>query len=88
MKAQIISPRRGRHTYKPRQFIISAGAEAQTSPEKAQKLIGKQVIWKSPAGKIIKGKIQAVHGNKGLLRALFEKGLPGQAVNSSVEISE
>jgi hypothetical protein len=35
----------------------------------------------SPAGKEIRGKISDAHGNKGLVRAIFEKGLPGQAIN-------
>ena len=52
----------------------------------AGKLVGKEVEWISPAGKIIKGKIAAAHGNKGIVRAIFEKGLPGQAVTTEVEI--
>ena len=84
MKATIISFRRGRHTYKPRHFIIEI--DKIDNKEKAGKLIGKAVEWKSPAGKIIKGKISAVHGNKGLLRAIFEKGLPGQAINTEAKV--
>jgi len=52
----------------------------------AEKFVGKNVEWKSPAGKIIKGKIAAAHGNKGVVRAIFEKGLPGQAITTEVEI--
>ena len=47
----------------------------------------KKVIWKSKAGKIIKGKIAAAHGNNGIVRAIFEKGLPGQAITTGVEIN-
>jgi large subunit ribosomal protein L35Ae len=54
--------------------------------EDAKKFVGKEVEWKSPAGKIIKGKISSAHGNKGVVRAIFEKGLPGQAVTTNVEI--
>ena len=36
--------------------------------------------------KIIKGKISGAHGGKGVVRAIFEKGLPGQAVTTEVEI--
>ena len=67
-----------------RHFLIEI--EGVDSKEKASKFIGKEVEWKSPAGKIIKGKISATHGNKGVVRAIFEKGLPGQAVTTSVEI--
>ena len=37
-------------------------------------------------GKKIKGKISSGHGNKGLVRAIFEKGLPGQARNTEAEV--
>ena len=50
------------------------------------KLVGKEVQWKSPAGKIIKGKISDAHGNKGLVRAIFESGLPGQAITTEIEV--
>ncbi|OYT41695.1 50S ribosomal protein L35ae [Candidatus Pacearchaeota archaeon ex4484_26] len=84
MKGTITSFRRSRHRYKPRQFIIKVdNVETKTA---AEKFIGKEVVWKSPAGKEIKGKLTHLHGNKGLLRALFEKGLPGQAVAQKVEI--
>ena len=59
-----------------------------TSREEAKKLAGKSVEWKSPAGKIIKGKISDAHGNKGLVRAIFEQGLPGQAITTEVELKE
>lgn len=54
--------------------------------KKAEKFVGKNVEWKSDAGKIIKGKISSAHGNKGLVRAIFEKGLPGQAITTEVEV--
>lgn len=84
MKAQIISFRRGRHTYKPRQFILQVyGVETK---EKAKNFINKNVIWRSPTGKEIKGIVTATHGNKGLIRVVFEKGLPGQSLNTEAEI--
>ena len=83
MKATVIQFRRGRKTYKPRHFILDVQAG---SKEDAEKFVGKEVEWKSPAGKSIKGKISSPHGNKGLVRAIFEKGLPGQAVNTELEV--
>ena len=85
MKGFVVSFRRGKHTYRPRHFIISI-KKFKTRAE-AEKCIGKEVIWKSPSGKIINGKISSAHGNKGLVRAIFEKGLPGQAINNEVEIN-
>ncbi|MDP2951035.1 MAG: 50S ribosomal protein L35ae [bacterium] len=82
-RALVIQFRRGRKTYKPRHFILDVGTK---SKEEAEKFVGKEVKWTSPAGKIIKGKIASPHGNKGLVRAIFEKGLPGQAITTEVEV--
>ncbi len=54
--------------------------------EKASKFVGKEVVWKSPAGKELKGKVSAAHGNKGNLRVIFETGMPGQSLSGKVEI--
>ena len=83
---KVIQFRRGRHTIHERHFLIEL--EGVSNKTEAEKFIGKSVEWKSPAGKIIKGKISAPHGNKGLVRAIFEKGLPGQAITTSVEIKD
>lgn len=83
MKAKVVQFRRGRKRYKPRHFILDVSAKTR---EEAEKFIGKEVVWTSPAGKKIKGKIASAHGNKGLVRAIFEKGLPGQARNEDVEV--
>ncbi len=81
---KVIQFRRGRKTITERHFLIEI--ENVSNKEEAQKFVGKIVIWKSPAGKEINGKISAVHGNKGVVRAIFEKGLPGQAITTKVEI--
>ncbi len=83
MKATVIQFRRGRSTQKPRHFLIDVNAKTRKD---ALKFVGKEVEWRSPSGKILKGKITSAHGNKGLIRAVFEKGLPGQAMNESVEV--
>lgn len=83
MKGIVIQFRRGRKTIHERHFLIDLGF---TSREEAKKTAGKTVEWKSPAGKVIKGKISDAHGNKGLVRAIFEKGLPGQALTTEVEV--
>ena len=83
-KAKIIQFRRGRKTIHERHFLIEI--EGSKNREDAGKFIGKEVEWKSPAGKIIKGKISSAHGNNGVVRAIFEKGLPGQAVTTGVEV--
>ena len=84
IKGKVIQFRRGRHTVHEKHFLIEF--EGVKTREEAGKLVKKEVEWKSPAGKIIKGKISSAHGNKGVVRAIFEKGLPGQAVTTDVEI--
>lgn len=83
MKGIVVQFRRGRKVVHERHFLLDVGAKNR---EEAKKLAGKTVEWKSPAGKIIKGTISDAHGNKGLVRAIFEKGLPGQAVTNEVEV--
>ncbi len=81
---KVIQFRRGRHTVHEKHFLIEV--EGVKSRKDAEKFVGKNVEWKSPAGKIIKGKISAVHGGHGVVRAIFEKGLPGQAITTKVEV--
>ena len=56
------------------------------SKEKASKLVGKKVSWKTPSGKEIKGEITFVHGNSGAVRAHFERGMPGQSIATKIKI--
>ncbi|MEK6812369.1 MAG: 50S ribosomal protein L35ae [Nanoarchaeota archaeon] len=83
VKGKVVQFRRGRKTMTEKHFLLDFGAKNR---EDATKLVGKSVEWKSPAGKIIRGKIAGPHGNKGLVRAIFEIGLPGQAVTTEVEM--
>ena len=84
VKAKVIQFRQGRRTCTPRHFLLEI--ESCDTREKAAKFVGKDIEWKSPADKIIKGKIAAAHGNKGVIRAIFEIGLPGQAVGTEAEV--
>lgn len=84
MKGTIANFRQGRRTQSTNHMIIVV--ENVDSKEKASKLIGKKVTWKSPAGKELKGEIRAAHGCKGAVRAIFETGMPGQSIGTSVVI--
>ena len=84
MEGTIASFRRGRRTQKTSHIIVYLND--LTNREKASKFVGKNVVWKSPAGKEIKGKVASAHGNKGAIRIIFEKGLPGQSMGNKVEI--
>ncbi|MFH0798273.1 MAG: 50S ribosomal protein L35ae [Candidatus Woesearchaeota archaeon] len=84
MEGTINNYRQGRHTQKNDHILISVkGVE---SKEKAAKMIGKEVVWKSPAGKEIKGKVAAAHGNSGVIRVIFERSLPGQSIGTKVSL--
>lgn len=85
MKAVVVNYRGSHKRHNTHQMILQpVGVE---SKDEATKLIGKKAIWTSPAGKKLEGKISAVHGIKGCVRALFaEAGLPGQSIGQQVEI--
>ena len=83
MEALIANFRKGRHTQTNNQMILKIEG---LDKKKAASLIGKQVVWKTSSGKEIKGKISNLHGNSGALRAIFEKGMPGQALGTRVEV--
>jgi large subunit ribosomal protein L35Ae len=88
MKGIISSFRRSKHRTSENQMIVKVnGIEDK---ESAEKLVGKTLVWKTDGqkDKKITGKISAVHGSKGFVRAIFEKGMPGQALREEVDISE
>ena len=70
MKGKVIQFRQGRHTVHKRHFLLDFGAK---NKKEAEKLVGKLVEWKSPAGKIIKGKISGAHGNNGIVEQFLKK---------------
>lgn len=82
---KVLQFRRGKKTVHERHFLIDVGV---SNRKEAEKFVGKNVEWTSPGKdkKIIRGKIASAHGNKGVVRAIFEKGLPGQSITTKVEI--
>jgi large subunit ribosomal protein L35Ae len=84
-KGLIVQFRRGPHRIHERHFLLDFSMKDR---EDARKIVGKEVSWKSSSGKEIKGKIAAPHGNKGLVRAIFERGLPGQAITEEVTMTD
>ena len=51
----------------------------------AKNLIGQKVVWKGKNKKHI-GKIIGLHGKNGVVRVKFKKGVPGQALGTTVEL--
>ncbi|MAG52804.1 MAG: 50S ribosomal protein L35ae [Nanoarchaeota archaeon] len=85
MEAVIVNFRRGRHRQNTRQIVIKV--QGVKTIKDTEKLLKKAVSWTSPGGKEIKGTISASHGNSGCVRAIFERGLPGQALGQKVIVS-
>ncbi|MCX8198001.1 MAG: 50S ribosomal protein L35ae [Candidatus Micrarchaeota archaeon] len=85
MKGRLASYRRGVHTEYTNQYIVQVDGVKDRSS--ANGIIGKRVVWKTPTGKEIVGKVSKAHGNSGAVLVRFEKGLPGQAIGTEVEIA-
>ena len=86
MEAIIVSYRRGKRLQNTKQLILHV--DSIDSKEKAEKIVGKQVSWHAPGKnkKVLSGKVTAPHGRKGAVRALFETGIPGQALGQIAKI--
>ena len=84
MEGIIVNFRGSRRIKSPNQMIVQV--DGVDSKEKAAKLIGKSVVWKSTAGKELKGKVSKEHGNKGAVRVIFDTGMPGQSLSGKVSI--
>jgi large subunit ribosomal protein L35Ae len=84
MKCLITNFRQGRHTQNNNEMIIKV--DGCNDIKKASELIDKEVIWKSPKGKEMKGIIVSSHGNNGAVRVRFRPGLPGQAIGTLAEV--
>ncbi|MEM2419768.1 MAG: 50S ribosomal protein L35ae [Candidatus Bathyarchaeia archaeon] len=79
----IVNYRVGPKTQKSKECIIQF--LHVNSVSEASRLIGRKVAWDNGDIKIV-GKIVDVHGKKGLVRARFRKGLPGQALGTVVQL--
>ena len=87
MEGIIVNYRRGRKTQTTNQMVIIV--EGVDDKKKAEALIGKAVVYDC-VGKVkkqITGKVTAIHGGKGAVRALFETGMPGQAIGTVVRFA-
>ena len=79
----IVGYRTGPRTQRPRECILQFSNVM--SPGEAARLVGRKVAW--PIGeRKLRGKIVALHGKGGLVRARFKNGLPGQALGTAIEV--
>ncbi|HHQ44609.1 MAG TPA: 50S ribosomal protein L35ae [Candidatus Altiarchaeales archaeon] len=84
MEAVISNYRSGARTQKPNQIVLEI--EETKNKDDVKALLGRKVEWTTPGGNKINGEITRVHGNKGNVIAKFERGLPGQAFGTKVQI--
>jgi large subunit ribosomal protein L35Ae len=83
-QAIFVNYRQGMFNQKTRSILLRIPGVSDAST--ASKYIGRKVIWHSQTGKKLVGKIISIHGQGGTLLSRFRKGLPGQALGSTVEI--
>jgi large subunit ribosomal protein L35Ae len=55
------------------------------SVAKAGQLLGRKVVWKGENKKLT-GKVVGFHGKNGAVRVRFKRGVPGQALGTTVEL--
>ncbi|MFQ6051068.1 MAG: 50S ribosomal protein L35ae [Candidatus Hydrothermarchaeota archaeon] len=84
MKGVIINYCRSRKRQSNRTMV--ARFEGINDYSEASRLIGKEIKWKNPAGREIRGKIIDVHGTNGQVKVRFNKGLPGQAIGTEISL--
>ena len=84
MEGIIVNFRGSRRVKRHNQMVVEVSGV--DSKEKASKLVGKKIVWKSSAGKALNGQVTAIHGNSGALRARFDTGMPGQSIGQKVSI--
>lgn len=80
IKGVILNYRTGGNSQKNNQAII------KTQLENPNQLIGKKVKYKTKSGKSITGNVITQHGKGKKVLVNFDKGLPGQALGSKVEV--
>ena len=83
MEGTIVNYRRNSTGQKTNHLVVTV--ESVDSRDKATKLVGKKVVYNTGKKDMV-GKVNAPHGNKGALRAVFETGLPGQCLGKKVKI--
>ena len=81
----IVNYRIGIRTQKPKECLIQFAHV--NSASLACQLINRKVVWKQGNIKLM-GKIAGSHGKKGVVKVKFQKGVPGQALGTTVELVE
>ena len=83
-QGKIVNYLQGGNTQVNNKVLIKV--EGITSDKEAARFLGRRCIWRSSTGKRITGKVIHVHGKNGIILVRFVKGIPGQAIGTSVEL--
>jgi large subunit ribosomal protein L35Ae len=81
----IVNYRIGIGTQNPKECLIQFAHV--NSASLAGQLVNRKVVWKQGNIKHI-GKIAGPHGKNGVVKVKFQKGVPGQALGTTVELVE
>lgn len=84
MIGRIVNFRGGRRTHHTNQMVLELDDEISSKRENLATLMGKKVVYKAKTHNIV-GTITRIHGKRGVV-ARFNRGMPGQAIGSTVEI--
>jgi large subunit ribosomal protein L35Ae len=79
----IVNYRIGIRTQMPKWCLIQIIGENKVST--AGQLVGRKVILKFGKNRFT-GRIIDLHGKKGVVKAKFHRGIPGQAIGARVEL--
>ena len=79
----ILNYRIGIGTQNPKECLIQF--THVNSASLAGQLLNRKVVWKQGDIKLI-GTIVGSHGKKGVVKVKFHKGVPGQALGTTVEL--
>ena len=79
----ILNYRIGIATQNPKECLIKFAHV--NSASLAGQLFNRKVVWKAEDIKLI-GRIRGPHGKKGVVKVKFQKGVPGQALGTRVEL--
>lgn len=83
IRGVILNYRLGSRTQRPRECLIKFPS-VNTNGD-ASSLVGRKVVWRTGKSEIW-GRIVGVHGRRGVVRARFRRGVPGQALGKEVEV--
>jgi large subunit ribosomal protein L35Ae len=81
----IVNYRIGIGTQNPKECLIQFAHVKSASL--ADQLVSRKVVWKQGNIKLT-GKIAGHHGKNGVVKVKFQKGVPGQALGTTVELVE